>query len=194
MNSVRIVVGAVVAVVVAAVLGWTLSDGPPRPRLLPATTAPAATGGTATVVVATVYRPEFLPTGFKLVAERGGPADQFAGPSPEDAPVPVGDAYLLHYERPRPDNPPDSLDVLTVERPEDPDAASTSSTTPRVTDAQTSVVRVHDREALEVTTTLPGPVRILTWDESPGLQLRVVATGQITVDELHAVADSLRAE
>jgi len=188
----RILAGVIVAVVVAIVLAWTLTDGPPRPRLVPTTdTAPAATGpASATIAVATVYRPAFLPAGFRLVAERGGPADQIAAPSATDAPVPVGDAYLLHYERARDDGALDSLDVLTVEEPDAPDGAGTT-TSSRLTAAQTTVVRVHDHDALEVATTLEGPVRTLTWTEAPGLQLRIVATGQITTDELHQVAESL---
>ena len=192
LGSVRarvVVVGTVVAVVLAVVLLWTLTDGPPRPRLVPTTATaapPAVTPAAATVVVATVYRPAFLPAGFRLVAERGGAAEQIAGAT-GGAPVPVGDAYLLHYERDRGDGPSDALDVLTVEGDDD-----TTATSARPTAARTTVVHVHDHDATEVETTLPGPVRIVTWDEAPGLQLRIVATGRVSTDELHQVADSLR--
>jgi hypothetical protein len=188
-------VGAVVAVVVAIVLAWTLSDAPPRPRLVPTTaTPPASTNAAATIVVRTVYRPSSVPAGFELVGERGGPAGQVAGPTASEAPVPVGDAYLLHYERARGDGPADSLDVLTVEQPDDDDGGDDgggTATSARATAAQTTVVQVHGHQALEVQTTLPGPVRTLSWDESPGLHLRVAATGRITTDELHRVAESL---
>ncbi len=188
----RIVVGAVAAVVLAIVLAWTLTDGPPRPRLVPTSTTAGAERG-PTPVVATVYRPAFLPVGFQLVGERGGPAGQIAGPSATATPVPVGRAYLLHYERVRADGASDSLDVLTVERPEDP-ADATTTTATRFTEAQTTVVQVRGHEALIVTTTLAGPVRTLTWTEAPGLQLRIVSTGEITVDELRQIAESLQAD
>jgi hypothetical protein len=193
-----VVVGSVVAVVVAAVLTWTLTDGPPRPRLVPTETTTPRSGDAATVVVSTVYRPHYLPAGFVLVSERGGPAEQIAAVDGQPGVV-VGDAYVLHYERRRDDAPPDSLDVLTVERPDDTasDATSDAAEPSRAagsTGAVTTIVRVHDRDALEVTTTLPGPVRTLTWTEAPGLRLRVVATGNISVDDLHAIAESLAAD
>jgi hypothetical protein len=187
----RIALGTVVAVIVAIVLAWTLSDGPPRPHLVPTTATPPVTSSVPVAAITTVYRPAFLPAGFVLVGERGGPAGQIAASTGAGAPVPVGDAYLLHYERPR-DGGPDSLDVLTVQRPDGTDDGTTTSRAVE-TQAETTVVQVHGHEALQVTTTLPGPVRLLTWTEAPGLQLRVVATGQITEDELRQVAESLAA-
>lgn len=175
--------GGAAAVVAAVVLAWVLTDGPPRPQLVPTTATSAPPASTPIRAVAsTVYRPRPVPAGFALVFERDAPE----GP----------DAHLLHYERPRAGQLPDSLDVLTVQpvqqvQPVQPGADATTTSRPAGTDAVTTPVRVHGHDGVEELTTLPGPVRTLTWTEAPGLQLRIVATGAISVDELHRVADSL---
>ncbi len=201
-----------VVVGIVLVAGFQLHR-PERPLIDPSQTIeprPTAPPGTQ---VRHVYRPTPPPAGFSLVSEQGGAANDVALPgSSGDGPALADQAavYVLHYERATadPGAAPDTIDVLTIDRgPVDltlPTTTSSASSASSATggggvpasapaSARIEDVTVGNHRAILDTTELDGPVGIVTWDETPEITIKIVASGAIGRDALLAIAETVTA-
>jgi hypothetical protein len=209
-----IAAGALITVGLGTMVALTFHR-PDGPRIDPSQTiAPNAPAASESRVRA-VYRPVVVPPGFEVVAEQGGAASEVLLPGSEGEPVGADPAavYVLHYERAAAtaSAPPDAIDVLTIDRgpsgpsgpsgPVRPTAVSAQAssapagTSPTVaTTALVETVSVHGRPARLSITGLDGEVRILTWDETEDVTIRIVTTGDIDREALLAMAESVAAQ
>jgi hypothetical protein len=167
---------AIVAVVVAAWLVVALAPRPPRPRLVddpqaPESAACGAFGEPAPAVEGVIgYVPCWLPDGFML-------SDASTGRPPPD----IGEtdvSYVVYYSRDAGDATPDSVTVLTL--------LSDLPPTP----TNTTVRRAGTDKAAQFEELTDGSLQ-LRWAEGDGVNIRVIARGAVTRDELTRTAESL---